>query len=455
MDATVPDFTARNAGHAHCHWNSDPGDSVKSRNLVAVVALAVALTDLGAGSPAGAAPSAGGPTAVRTAPEQAPAARGTAERARFRPRPGVTFNSPGQFVINDKVLRAIRHSFKRSKIRAMTWNFNSWVFVRALREAHQRGVSVRIIISRRLAREQGPGGPFRTLQRALDRGNKRRPKRYRSWARTCYHSCRGRGGAMHSKMYVFSKVGAQRHVVMSSSANMTGSAGAAQYNDMFTITGRRGPYRGSIKVFNQAAKDRRAPVVSYKSGSFTGWFQPRRSQPDRVMRMLNKVRCKGARGAGINGRTSIRIAQDVMLGDRGVRIATKLRSLHRHGCNIRLVYSQLGGRIWKLTRNIPRNHLVRDRDGDGAYDIYLHMKAMAISGHYGSKRGARVVYQGSENWSGIANLSDEQGLIIRREGVERKYGRRINRLFGIHLVSARPLFAPVPQVDDPYMNMEG
>jgi hypothetical protein len=429
---------------------------VKSRNLVAVVALAVALTDLGVVSPVGAAPSAEAPTVLRAAPEQALAGRGAAERGRFRPRPGVTFNSPGDFSINDKVLRAIRHSFKRSKIRAMTWNFNSWVFVRALREAHKRRASVRIIISRKLALEQGPNGPFRTLQRDLRRGNKSRPKRYRSWARTCDHSCRGKGGAMHAKMYVFSKVGAQRRVVMSSSANMTGSAGTAQYNDMFTITGKRGPYRRSIKVFNQAAKDRPAPVVSYKSGSITGWFQPRRGRrPDVVMQMLDKVRCKGARGAGIKGRTSIRIAQDVMLGDRGARIAGKLRSLHRHGCNIRLVYSQLGGRIWQITRNIPRNHLVQDRDGDGAYDVYLHMKAMAISGHYGGKRDARVVYQGSENWSGVANLSDEQGLIIRREGVERKYGRRINKLFGIHLVSAVRLFRTTPQVDDPYMNMEG
>ena len=373
------------------------------------------------------------------------------ERARYRPSAGVTFNGPGDFAINDKVLRATRHSHRGSKIRAMTWNFNSWVFVRALREAHQRGVSVRVIMARSLAHEQGWGGPYRTLKRALKKQH-RRPE-MRSWFRTCANSCRGRGGAMHTKMYLFSKTGAQPKVVMSSSANLTGAAGANQYNDMYTVRGAKKAYAGSIKVFNQAGRDRPAKPVVYQAGKVRGWFQPRPGRADIVMNMLNRVRCRGARGAGINGRTSIRIAQDVILGERGIRIAKRLRELNQQGCNIRLVYSQLGGNVWKLLRWIPRNHLVQDRDGDGAYDVYLHMKAMAISGRYGGNRGARVVYQGSENWSGLARVSDEQGLIIQRDSVERAYGKRINRLFHIHLPSAR-LLPRAQRAPNPYVNME-
>ena len=428
----------------------------RARLGIGAVALAVALTSqLNAGAHARTVPSVA-ESATQAQPSQA-APGGVAARAaaagRYRPAPGVTFNTPGDYSINNKVLRAIRHTFKRQKIRAMTWNFNSWTFARALREAHQRGASVRIIMARSLAKEQGRGGPYRTLKRALARGNKSRPQQYRSWFRTCSNSCRGSRGAMHTKMYVFSKTGAQPRVVMSSSANLTGSAAKNQYNDMYTITGRKRPYKRSIKVFNQAAQDRPAPAMVYTSGAIRGWFQPRGNRVDLPLRMLNQVRCHGARGAGINGRTSVRIAQDVILGDRGIRIARKIRSLHRHGCNVRLVYSQLGGKIWKILRNVPRNHLVRDRDGDGAYDVYLHMKAMAISGRYGNSRGARIVYQGSENWSGLARISDEQGLIIKRAGAERKYGRQINKLFRIHLASARmrPGVAPV---DDPYMNME-
>ncbi len=384
-----------------------------------------------------------------------PASADQAEQKRYRPSAGVVFNSPGDYGVNNKVLRAVRHTWKGEKIRVMTWNFSSWTFVRALRKAHERGVSVRLIMARSLAHEQGWGGPYRTLKRALQKHNKQRKPERRSWFRVCSNSCRGKGGAMHAKMYVFSKTGAQPRVVMSSSANLTGAAGANQYNDMYTVRGKEKTYRAAKRVFHQASQDRPARPLVYRDGKIRGWFQPRRGRPDIVMNMLNAVHCKGARGAGINGRTSIRIAQDVILGERGIRIAKKLRELHRKDCNIRLVYSQLGKKVWRLVQGIPRNHLVQDRDGDGAYDIYLHMKAMAISGHYDGRRDARVVYQGSENWSGLASLSDEQGLVIERAKIERAYGARINKLFKIHLVNATMVLPRRLQAPDPYVNMEG
>ena len=373
---------------------------------------------------------------------------------------GVSFNVPHSQEINSKVLRAIRHTPKRGKIRVMTWNFNSWVFVGALRAAHRRGASVRIIMARTLANEQGPNGPFAVMRRALASGNKGRRQQYKSWFRTCSHSCRGTGGAMHSKLYLFSKVGQSTRVVMSSSANMTGSAASNQYNDMYTITNRKKPYNVSIKVFNEAARDRPAPWHSYTDGTITGWFHPNNGHPDRPYQMLKKVKCHGAKGAGINGRTSIRIAQDVFNGARGAKIARRIKDLHRFGCNIRLVYSQLVGQSRAILAGVPKNHLVADRDGDGAYDIYLHMKAMSISGNYGADRGTRIVFNGSANWSGLGLMADENGLVIRRDGVERQYGRQITKLFNIHLRSVPLDPEVVEQVErgmviDPYRNMEG
>ncbi len=410
---------------------------------------AVLATNLAAWSVADAAPAGRAPV-VLVAEEGADR---VGREDRFRPRKGVSFNGPGSQEINGKVLRAIKHTPPRGKIRAMTWNFNSWVFVNNLRAAHRRGASVRIIMARTLANEQGANGPFNVLRRALAAGNQKRKPHLRSWFRTCSHSCRGKGGAMHTKMYLFSKVGAAKQVVMSSSANLTGSAASNQWNDMFTITDRRKPYNTSIQVFNEATKDRPAPYRSYYDRKIRGWFHPNKGRPDIPYRMLDLVKCKGAKGAGINGRTSIRIAQDVINGRRGARIARKVKALHRAGCNVRVVYSQLSRDAWEILQGVPRNHLVSDRDGDGAYDIYLHMKAMAISGNYNGDRGARIVFNGSANWSGTGLISDENGLVIERDGVERAYGRRINRLFNIHLRSAPPLEARF-RVSDPYMNME-
>ena len=431
------------------------------RVTIAVVSMATILATLGAWTTADAAAPADRMSVSQVAADKDLGAERSAKPAPFRPRKGVSFNVPGSQEINAKVLRAIRHTPKRSKIRAMTWNFNSWVFVNALRAAHNRGVSVRIIMARSLANEQGPNGPFAVMRRALAGGNNNsRRQEYKSWFRTCSNSCRGTGGAMHSKLYLFSKVGRAKRVVMSSSANLTGSAASAQYNDMYTITDRKTPYNVSIKVFNEAALDRPAPWHGYKDGAIQGWFTPNKGRPDLPYQMLNAVKCHGAKGAGIRGRTAIRIAQDVFNGDRGAKIARRIKELHRNGCNIRIVYSQMAGQSRAILAGVPKNHLVSDRDGDGAYDIYLHMKAMSISGFFGKDRGARIVFNGTANFSGIGLIADENGLVIRRDGVERQYGKQINRLFNIHLHSV-PLDPEVQddvergQVIDPYRNMEG
>ena len=109
-----------------------------------------------------------------------------------------------------------------------------------------------------------------------------------------------------------------------------------------------------------------------------------------------------------------------------------------------------------ILAGVPKNHLVRDNDGDCAYDIYLHMKAMSISGFYKKDRGTRIVFNGTANWSGIGLFADENGLVIEKDNVEKLYGRQINRLFKIHLTSV-PCTPPVlerGQVFDPYRNME-
>ncbi len=427
--------------------------TTKRVTIAMVSTAAVLATCLGTSTAVNAAPSDGAPSAQVggfAADREAPA-----KPDRFRTKPGVSFNGPGSQEINSKVIRAIIHTPKGGKIRAMTWNFNSWAFVNHLRAAHRRGVSVRIIMARSLAYEQGRNGPFAQLKRALANNGNRRPE-MRSWFRTCSNSCRGTGGAMHSKLYLFSQVGQSKQVVMSSSANMTGSAASNQWNDMFTIVDREVPYKTSIKVFNEAGRDRVAPWHTYKDRFIRGWFNPSRGRGDIPYDMLNDVRCRGAKGAGIRGRTAIRIAQDVFNGGRGAKIARRIKQLHNQGCNIRIVYSQMAKQSRAILAGVPKNHLVRDRDGDCAYDIYLHMKAMSISGYYKKDRGARIVFNGSANWSGIGLFADENGLVIEKDRVEMLYGRQINRLFNIHLTSV-PCTPPVlerGQVFDPYRNME-
>ncbi len=377
---------------------------------------------------------------------------------RYRVAPGVTTtsandNTKGRIVT--KILRVINHTRDGAHIRAVSWNFSSTRYVAALTAAHRRGVTVQMYMARTLAQAQGYGGSFQTMQRNFnDKANAKRKPADKSWIRTCDHSCRGKGGAMHAKYYIFSQSGSTKRIVMNTSANLTQTAATVQWNDMFTVTERKKTYDNYVNVFGQMAADKKQPYEAFRDGTIYGWFYPRVGRTHLAIKMLDNVKCGGARDAGINGKTAIRVGQDVFNNDIGANILRKLISLKNKGCNIRVVYSQAVGLSKGLITQLPNNHLVQDFDGDGAYDRYLHSKIMAISGNYDGNRSERIVLNGSANFSGTAILSDEQGMIIDRDGVERAYGRFVNKMFNTRLQSARLLPSYRGQVIDPYRNME-
>ena len=382
----------------------------------------------------------GATTAVQAA-VQGVAERQSARR-RYTPRTGVIHTDPRRSdrrkLLNhiNKSIGAVR---RRHSIRIISWNIGSQVFVDKLIAAHKRGVSVRLLMSG--GKAEG-NGDFYQLRRALrkTRPRIRLPKRYRSWARVCDRSCRGKRGIAHSKLFIFSRVGRAQRVVMSTSANATEVAVQHQWNDLFTNTGSKQIYGGFVHAFEQSARDRRVRhgYRTFGGREVTGYVYPwtgRNARGDRVEKELRRITCKGARGGtGLNGRTRIRIAQDAILGNRGIAIAKILRTKWENGCHIRIVYALMGNRILGILRHtsrgrVPIQQIVNDWDQDGVYDRYLHSKVMAVSGWYRRDRSARIAWQGSENWSGLAKLSDEQGFRIRRGGAEGMYARWVDYLF--------------------------
>lgn len=439
----------------------------------AVTAGLVALVVLGAASPAPSANAAVGmptsfaPAAISSRALPVVAAKDKPKK-RFAVSPGVTLANPlneTRRAINGKVLRVIEHTRRGATIRLASWNFDSFAYVDALTAAHRRGVSVRLLMSRTMAGSQGGNGPFAVLRSNLrGSGNVERPLSDRSWARTCDHSCRGKGGAMHAKYYIFSRSGSSKKIVMNTSANLTAAAGRGiQWNDLYTVVGRDETYNQYMTAFKQATADRPFPYLKFTDGPIFGFFFPLYNREHPAMTMLKQVRCHGAKGAGTNGRTAIRVAQDVFNNEIGSEILLELRRLHRRGCDVKVVYSQAVGKSREIIKQMPHNHLVQDTDGDGAYDRYLHAKVLSISGYYGKDRGQRIVLNGSANFSGTAIQSDEQGMVIDRDSVERQYGTWINEMFRTHLVSVPydpdteegtdPEMRRAPV--DPYSEMEG
>lgn len=363
----------------------------------------------------------------------------------YTPKQGVKVNDPrrrDKRKILDHIIRSIRNTGHRQEIRAFSWNIASTGFVRSLLHANSRGVTVRVLMSKGKAMEQPRDGDFWRLRRGLRNRSENHPqaKGERSWARYCDRSCRGRRGIAHSKFFIFSKVRKAHWVTMSTSANATENSVNVQWNDIYTNVGSERIYRAYLRTFKEAEQDQpaRPGYRITKGDTISAYFYPwkgERARGDRVINELRRISCRGTRdGAGVDGRTRIRIAQDAIIDERGVDIARKVRRLWEQGCNIRIVYALMGKQVLRVLRHtdrgpVPIQQIVNDYDYDGIYDRYLHAKVMTVNGRYNDDRSARVAWQGSENWSGLAKLSDEQGFKIRRRAAERKYAGWVDYLF--------------------------
>lgn len=377
------------------------------------------------------------PTTTAT-PTPTPTDEPTQSTSKWKPKAGVRFNEPRQAEKSHKINRYIRNAIanspKGSQIRLVTWNYSNALFVNDVIAAHKRGVSVRIIMANGLAKSQGAGSYYPRTRDALAKGNKKRDPEMTSWFRTCLNSCRGKEGIQHGKFFMFSRTGGVDNVVMSTSANLTDAAAYVQWNDLLTVMGRQVTWDNYTKVFKQMSRDKpvKKAFYTFEDGPYSGWFFPNmgKLRNYNVMRMLDKVKCKGVVGdAGKNGRTVIRVSQAVFNGKPGSAVSGKLKALKKRGCNIKLVYGVLNNLSRENLKDIPKKTILEDTNGDGYVDRYIHMKALTISGNYDGKRSSHIVYQGSANWSGMSTLSDEQGFIIRSKELEEDYSRFIDYLY--------------------------
>lgn len=390
------------------------------------------------------------PSATPVASASGPAATAgvsAVERAAAKPQPtrfslspGVTFNNPtggrdSRRAILDRILAAIRHARNGSTIQIMTWNYLTDEATNALLAAQKRGAVVRVLIDQANANDETPNPPFNRLRRELRANNGSKPYAQRSAAKTCQNSCRGRGGAAHSKYYLFSHTGSSRRVVMQGSANLTAAMANNQWNEIFTYVDRPIIWDFMQDRFDEAWKD--TPVKrafsQVQDGGYGIYMSPNYGPDwvsDPIIDALDQVRCRGAVDAGnANGRTIIRTSPDVIRGKRGMTAARQLRALWEQGCDVHIVYTVMGGDVRRYLRNpsgrgaVPMKHLVQDFNDDGEFDNYFHLKVWTINGRMGSNRTAYLAFNGSANTSDLATNSDEiTGIFTTRYRVLRYQG---------------------------------
>lgn len=366
---------------------------------------------------------------------------------RYDPPGGVLFNNPlgttaERQAIFEHLLRSVKSSPKNSKIRMATWNFKSPRLTDALVEAHRRGVSVRITMSSGNANAENPNPNYDRLARVFARrANTKRASDMTSWIKLCRGACRGKHGIAHTKVYLFSKVGPARNVMMFGSANATDASARYQWNDMFTLKERPAMWKRWEQILTEMANDKvvRKPFQTFGPKRFTAvvypFSGPTAPKTDIMLSELRRIRCAGAVNAGVRGKTSIRIAQTAWTDERGMALAERVRSMWDRGCDIRVIYAMMGTKIYHYLRSpsgrgpVPMAHIVQDWNLDGIYDRYLHTKVMTVSGVYRDNRSANFTWNGSSNWTSKSLRSDEELFRIEGPAVRRQYARWIDQVF--------------------------
>lgn len=335
---------------------------------------------------------------------------------RYNPKQRTIFSHAfvkgSSYRIRDNIERTINSAPKGSQIRILSWSFASGRLRNALVAARKRGVSVQIIMS---VPEDPSLSDYGKLKKIFGGQRYLKHKEKGSWVYGCKASCRGVGGTMHAKVFLFSQATNSRWIVMSGSGNMTDYAAQMQWNQQYTTVGNKPLYDAMLKIFAQAKYDKPAKprLVQLKYPSTTFWMTPlngNTSKADFMYQELKRVQCTGA--ATKNGRTRIRIAMYVWRDDRGDWMARRIRQLWNQGCDIRIIYAIMGNRNKAILYNpagrgrIPlRQTILVDEDHRPVW--YLHNKYVAIAGKIAGNPKAFETYQGSFNFSDLGMHSDE------------------------------------------------
>jgi phosphatidylserine/phosphatidylglycerophosphate/cardiolipin synthase-like enzyme len=334
----------------------------------------------------------------------------------YNPRQGSTFSHAfvkgSAYRIRTNIERTINSTPAGAQIRILSWSFSSKTLRDALVAAKKRGVSVQIIMSK-------PADPslsdYGRLVKLFGGARFKKDPVRGSWVYACRASCRGTGGTMHAKTFLFSQANNTRWIVMSGSGNMTDYAAQMQWNQQYTTTKNKTAYDDILKLFIQAKHDvpqkQRQVTLTYPTTTY--WFTPlqvHNTTYDFIYQALNHVRCTGA--STKNGRTVVRIAMYVWRDDRGDWMARKVRQLWNQGCDVRIIYAIMGNRNKDILYSpsgrgrIPmRQTILVDEDHQPVW--YIHQKYIAIGGKIDTNTRAFETFQGSFNFSDLGMRSDE------------------------------------------------
>lgn len=364
------------------------------------------------------------PGMPRTAPAPvlaAPAADGARPRAAALGR--AVFNIPSgtpgeQDAIERYVTRLAARAPRGALVRVAVYMLTSRPFARTLIQAKRRGVRVQLVV------DAGTRGndAYRSLERALGTDPHRS-----SWVVACVRGCIG-DKIMHNKFFLFSRTGGASDVVVQSSANLTTRNRVNAWNNAFGFSDPR-LYRAYGRYFAALAARHHAKdhYTVTRSGRVTFYTFPRAgasARTDTLYQLLGHVGC--ARHTSVLVATFNLTRTDV---------AERLWSLAHQGCDVRIVYTNLGERSAAVLardggpRTLAGHYQYIDPATGDDVDAWVHSKYVLIDGTYAG-RSRKVVITGSPNYTvpGLRN-NDEAMLSIEDAGTYDAYRSNFSRLW--------------------------
>lgn len=345
----------------------------------------------------------------RPLPTTAPAVEPVAA---FTPRTGATFNRPtGTRAEQDRVHALVNRTIdavpRGGTIRIAVFSFSEKATADALLRAKARGVRVRLVFDDHTIYPQEA-----RLRKALGSDPDAA-----SWVLYCSHACRGTGGDMHDKFFLFSRAGGARDVTMVGSNNMTSYNAERQWTDVYTVADNERLYDTYADLFSQlkssrlASSKRTAAYTEVGYGRWQAQFFPAPSvtrTTDPVMRTLSKISCTAGTGTGARGHTVVRLAQHAWFGDRGRYVAQKVAELSLAGCVVRLIPGISVGDGVQDTLRQAGVEIAKVRHPSAR----THQKLLVVSGGFDGNPRAEMVFTGSHNYTDRALTCDDTVLRV-------------------------------------------
>ena len=234
---------------------------------------------------------------------------------------------------------------------------------------------------------------------------------------------------MHNKFMTFSKLADGRGpVVLQTSKNFLAPSQLTYYNDMVEIDGDVPLYEAYNGYFAKLQAQVRTDdlyLVEPAAGPNTIFTSPRfqatRDVDDTIVDRMDEIDC--SEGGSASGHGLIRVANMAFRTERAV-IVRKLGELHRAGCAIDVIATNLDGDIVAglASEGIRVRPFFLRRLSAAQPQVIVHSKFWlvdAVSTLTG--RRTKVVYAGSSNWRADQQRSDDLLLRIVDDGVYAAY----------------------------------